>query len=246
MADRVATVEPCPLRCCPCTTSPGSPISPRVPPRARLAIVSSGGTAKAVAERGVPVTDVADLTGVPAILDHRVVTLHPKVHGGLLADPTNPAHQADMAELRHRADLARGRQPLPVHVEPGHRADRHRRAGDGAGVGQEPRPRRRRRRPRRLRRVLAEIREHGESRSPRGAGWPATRSPTPPPTTPRSSRGSTPPSPSPSRCRPRSTSRSSGPRPCATARTRTSRAPATASPARTAGGTRWCSTAARS
>ena len=58
--------------------------------------MSSGGTAKAVAERGVPVTDVADLTGVPAILDHRVVTLHPKVHGGLLADPTKPEHRADM------------------------------------------------------------------------------------------------------------------------------------------------------
>ena len=61
-------------------------------------IVSSGGTARVVAELGVPVTDVADLTGVPAILDHRVVTLHPKVHGGLLADPTKPEHQADMAE----------------------------------------------------------------------------------------------------------------------------------------------------
>ena len=60
-------------------------------------IVSSGGTANAVAERGIPVTDVAELTGVPAILDHRVVTLHPKVHGGLLADPTKPEHQADMA-----------------------------------------------------------------------------------------------------------------------------------------------------
>ncbi|MEO6651645.1 MAG: bifunctional phosphoribosylaminoimidazolecarboxamide formyltransferase/IMP cyclohydrolase [Ilumatobacteraceae bacterium] len=61
-------------------------------------IVSSGGTARAVAEAGVPVTDVAELTGVPAILDHRVVTLHPRVHGGLLADPTNEAHRADMAE----------------------------------------------------------------------------------------------------------------------------------------------------
>jgi phosphoribosylaminoimidazolecarboxamide formyltransferase/IMP cyclohydrolase len=61
-------------------------------------IVSSGGTAKVVAEHGIPVTDVADLTGVPAILDHRVVTLHPKVHGGLLADPTNPTHRAEMAE----------------------------------------------------------------------------------------------------------------------------------------------------
>lgn len=61
-------------------------------------IVSSGGTARAVAEAGVPVTDVADLTGVPAILDHRVVTLHPRVHGGLLADPTDERHRADMAE----------------------------------------------------------------------------------------------------------------------------------------------------
>jgi phosphoribosylaminoimidazolecarboxamide formyltransferase/IMP cyclohydrolase len=61
-------------------------------------LVSSGGTARAIAEAGVPVVDVADITGVPAILDHRVVTLHPKVHGGLLADPTNPEHQADMAE----------------------------------------------------------------------------------------------------------------------------------------------------
>ena len=61
-------------------------------------LVSSGGTARAVAEAGVPVTDVADLTGFPAILGHRVVTLHPKVHGGILGDPTNPSHRADMEE----------------------------------------------------------------------------------------------------------------------------------------------------
>ena len=61
-------------------------------------LVSSGGTARAIAEAGVPVTDVAELTGVPAILGHRVVTLHPKVHGGILADPTDPEHLADMAE----------------------------------------------------------------------------------------------------------------------------------------------------
>lgn len=59
-------------------------------------LISSGGTAATIAQAGVPVTDVADLTGVPAILDHRVVTLHPRVHGGLLADPTNPQHVADM------------------------------------------------------------------------------------------------------------------------------------------------------
>ena len=49
------------------------------------------------AEAGIPVVDIADVTGVPAILDHRVVTLHPRVHGGLLADPTDPSHLADMA-----------------------------------------------------------------------------------------------------------------------------------------------------
>ncbi|MGB3736255.1 MAG: bifunctional phosphoribosylaminoimidazolecarboxamide formyltransferase/IMP cyclohydrolase, partial [Ilumatobacter sp.] len=58
---------------------------------------SSGGTAKAIADAGVEVTDVVEWTGVPAILGHRVVTLHPKVHGGILADPTNTEHQADMA-----------------------------------------------------------------------------------------------------------------------------------------------------
>jgi phosphoribosylaminoimidazolecarboxamide formyltransferase / IMP cyclohydrolase len=59
-------------------------------------LVSSGGTARAIAEDHLPVTDVAELTGVPAILGHRVVTLHPKVHGGLLADPTDAEHAADM------------------------------------------------------------------------------------------------------------------------------------------------------
>ena len=61
-------------------------------------IVSSGGTAKAISAAGTPVTDLAELTGVPAILDHRVVTLHPKIHGGLLADPTNEQHRAEMVE----------------------------------------------------------------------------------------------------------------------------------------------------
>ena len=61
-------------------------------------VVSSGGTARAIAARDVPVTDLADLTGVPAILDHRVVTLHPTIHGGLLADPTKAEHRADMTE----------------------------------------------------------------------------------------------------------------------------------------------------
>jgi phosphoribosylaminoimidazolecarboxamide formyltransferase/IMP cyclohydrolase len=60
-------------------------------------LVSSGGTARAIADADVPVTDVAELTGLPAILGHRVVTLHPKIHGGILADPTDAEHVADMA-----------------------------------------------------------------------------------------------------------------------------------------------------
>ncbi|MBI2798613.1 hypothetical protein HYX70_05005 [Candidatus Saccharibacteria bacterium] len=61
-------------------------------------ILSSGGTAKKIAEKGIPVTDVAELTGYPAILGHRVVTLHPKVHGGILADRNDPDHRADMVD----------------------------------------------------------------------------------------------------------------------------------------------------
>ena len=48
-------------------------------------IVSSGGTAKHLVNAGIPVTDVEEITDMPAILSHRVVTLHPKIHGGLLA-----------------------------------------------------------------------------------------------------------------------------------------------------------------
>ena len=62
-------------------------------------LVSSGGTAKAIAEAGLPVRDVADLTGFPAILGHRVVTLHPAVHAGLLADVDQAEHRADLERL---------------------------------------------------------------------------------------------------------------------------------------------------
>src|SRR6185369_3752176 len=58
-------------------------------------IISSGGTAKHLTEAGIAVTDVADITGFPPILSHRVATLHPKIHGGLLALDT-PEHLAEM------------------------------------------------------------------------------------------------------------------------------------------------------
>ena len=59
-------------------------------------LVSSGGTARQLREAGLEVTETADLTGFPAILGHRVVTLHPKIHGGILADRSNQHHLAEM------------------------------------------------------------------------------------------------------------------------------------------------------
>src|SRR3954447_10421993 len=60
-------------------------------------LVSTGGTAKAIAAAGLKVTDVSELTGVPEMMDGRVKTLHPKVHGGLLAIRGNEEHAAAMA-----------------------------------------------------------------------------------------------------------------------------------------------------
>src|SRR3954469_411288 len=62
-------------------------------------IVSTGSTATTIAGTGVPVTPVEDVTGFPEILDGRVKTLHPRIHAGLLADRTNPAHAEKLDEL---------------------------------------------------------------------------------------------------------------------------------------------------
>ena len=61
-------------------------------------LVSTGGTAKALREAGLEVRDVSELTGFPEMMDGRVKTLHPKVHGGLLGVRDNPEHAAAMAE----------------------------------------------------------------------------------------------------------------------------------------------------
>ncbi len=55
-------------------------------------ILSTGGTAKLLAKEGIPVTEVSDYTGFPEMMDGRVKTLHPKVHGGLLCLRSNPSH----------------------------------------------------------------------------------------------------------------------------------------------------------
>ncbi len=59
-------------------------------------LVSTGGSAKALRDAGLTVTDVASLTGCPEMMDGRVKTLHPNVHGGLLALRDNPDHIAAM------------------------------------------------------------------------------------------------------------------------------------------------------
>ena len=66
-------------------------------------LISTGGTAKFLREAGLPVLDVADLTGFPEMMDGRIKTLHPKIHGGLLAVRDNPEHAAAMRQHGIRA-----------------------------------------------------------------------------------------------------------------------------------------------
>jgi phosphoribosylaminoimidazolecarboxamide formyltransferase / IMP cyclohydrolase len=67
---------------------------------AGIEIVSTGSTAQRIADAGVPVTRVEELTGFPECLDGRVKTLHPRVHAGLLADTRKPEHLAQLQELQ--------------------------------------------------------------------------------------------------------------------------------------------------
>ncbi|MCY3631274.1 MAG: bifunctional phosphoribosylaminoimidazolecarboxamide formyltransferase/IMP cyclohydrolase [bacterium] len=71
-------------------------------------IISSGGTAAALADAGVPVIPVEEVTGAPEMMDGRVKTVHPVIHGGLLADLSNPGHVKDLAE--------RGIEPIDLVV----------------------------------------------------------------------------------------------------------------------------------
>ena len=69
-------------------------------------ILSTGGTAKKLRDNGIKVTDVSEFTGFPEMLDGRVKTLHPKVHGGILAQRANKDHQEQMAK--------HGLQPIDI------------------------------------------------------------------------------------------------------------------------------------
>ena len=61
-------------------------------------ILSTGGTARTLTAASVPCTEVSDVTGFPECLDGRVKTLHPKIHGGILADKDKPEHLATLKE----------------------------------------------------------------------------------------------------------------------------------------------------
>ncbi len=69
-------------------------------------ILSTGGTAKVLREKGLRIKDVSEYTGFPEMLDGRVKTLHPKVHGALLALHANPEHMKS-------AQLELGTEPTP-------------------------------------------------------------------------------------------------------------------------------------
>jgi phosphoribosylaminoimidazolecarboxamide formyltransferase/IMP cyclohydrolase len=71
-------------------------------------LISTGGTAKAIADAGVPVTNVSDVTGFPEMMDGRVKTLHPKIHGGILARRHRPD---DLAAIK-----AQGIEPVDLVV----------------------------------------------------------------------------------------------------------------------------------
>src|SRR6201993_3898087 len=63
-----------------------------------IELVSTGGTAKLLRDSGIAVKDISELTGFPEMLDGRVKTLHPKVHGGILHIRENAQHRAAVAE----------------------------------------------------------------------------------------------------------------------------------------------------
>ena len=111
-------------------------------------LVSTGGTARALREAGLPVTDVAAVTGFPEMLDGRVKTLHPRVHAGLLADRRRADHREallaagiapfDLVVVNLYPFAAAARRP-GISLRRPRGGDRHRRPVDGPRRGQEPR-----------------------------------------------------------------------------------------------------------
>ena len=80
-------------------------------------LVSTGGTAGALTDEGLSVTQVADLTGSPEILDGRVKTLHPTIHGGILARRDLDSHRSELERHGIRLHRHGGLQPLSVRSD---------------------------------------------------------------------------------------------------------------------------------
>ena len=106
------------MPCCPSTTRPGWSSSPEGWPTSGGSWSRARSTAAALTEAGLTVTDVAELTGYPPILGHRVVTLHPKIHGGLLADRSDPEHVAEMEQYDIQGIDLVVVEPVPVLDRP--------------------------------------------------------------------------------------------------------------------------------
>jgi phosphoribosylaminoimidazolecarboxamide formyltransferase/IMP cyclohydrolase len=104
-------------------------------------LVSTGGTARALRAAGLPVTDVAAVTGFPEMLDGRVKTLHPRIHAGILADRRVMAHREQLAAaaIDPFELVVVNLYPFAAAAERPGRGDRHRRAIDGPCGRKEPR-----------------------------------------------------------------------------------------------------------
>ena len=109
-------------------------------------LISTGGTAKALRDAGLAVSDVSEITNFPEMMDGRVKTLHPNVHGGLLALRDKPDHAAAMKDAWHRRHRSAGLQSLSLRGHGGarrrfrnhHREYRHWRPGHDPLRRQEP------------------------------------------------------------------------------------------------------------
>ena len=124
-------------------------------------LVASGNTAAALSEAGIAHLEVAEVTGSPEMLGGRVKTLHPKIHGGILADRSKPEHLADLeANGIEAIDLVVSNL-YPFSSDPSIELIDIGGPDHGARRRQEPRARRHRHLPGRLPRVLDELRAAG-------------------------------------------------------------------------------------
>ena len=104
---------------------------------AGVEIVSTGNTARALEDAGVPVRPVSDVTGFPEMLDGRVKTLHPRIHAGILADKRRQGHLEQLREqgIEPFELVVVNLYPFAENVASGARGDRPSRAGSGADDG---------------------------------------------------------------------------------------------------------------